>query len=55
MPPLVTEEGTAYTIPEKSQALRARFCPKVEAGLDDITDPPLRERPSRKRCKYAKK
>jgi hypothetical protein len=38
IPPLVTEEGTAYTIPEKAQALRARFCPKVEAGLDDITD-----------------
>jgi len=38
MPPLVTEEGTAYTIPEKAQALRARFYPKVEADLDDITD-----------------
>jgi hypothetical protein len=38
MPPLATEEVTAYTIPEKAQALRAMFCPKVEAGLDDITD-----------------
>jgi hypothetical protein len=38
MPPLATEEVTAYMIPEKAQALRAMFCPKVEAGLDDITD-----------------
>lgn len=37
-PPLVTDEGTAHTIPEKAQALKARFYPKVEAELDDITD-----------------
>lgn len=38
MPPLITDSGTAQTLPDKVQALRRRFYPIVEAELSDITD-----------------
>ena len=33
MPPLITAEGTAYTLEEKVEALRQRFYPTVEVDL----------------------
>ena len=38
MPPLITAEGTAYTLEEKVEALRQRFYPTIEADLSDIAD-----------------
>ena len=38
MPPLITDQGIATSLPDKVQALRKRFYPRVEADLADISD-----------------
>jgi hypothetical protein len=38
MPALQSTKGLAYSIPEKAEALKARFYPIVEADLSDILD-----------------
>jgi hypothetical protein len=38
MPPLQTDSRITCTIPEKAEALQARFYPQVEAELSDITN-----------------
>ena len=44
MPTLVTPQGsTAETVQDKAEALKARFFPKAEADLSDITETAFQE------------
>jgi hypothetical protein len=38
MPALQASQGLAYSVPEKAEALKARFYPVVEADLSDVLD-----------------
>lgn len=38
MPDLITDTGTARSIPEKADALRTKFYPEVQADITDIQD-----------------
>src|SRR6187402_3869362 len=43
MPPLQSTQGLVYAITEKTEALKARFYPIVEADLSDISDTSFQE------------